>query len=138
MVNAPALSAEVFDAVAGSSSGGSDHDKTAVAAIAAEEGQESDNCMGQLHSAGYDALCTGMLAGYFALAEGEGRQGIARSRFASDRSNPKPISAASGESAEDRTRTSVLLRRWKDALGQQLYLTGKDFPLRLVTTQWGG
>ena len=100
MVNAPALSAEVYDAAAGSSSG-SDHDTTAVAAIAAKEGQESDNCMGQLHSAGYDALCTGMLAGYFALAEGEGRQGIARSRFASDRSNPKTISAASGESAED-------------------------------------
>ena len=134
MVNAPALMAATFDAAADGRS-----DESAVAADAAEDAGD-DNCMGQLHSAGYDALCTGMIAGYFALAEGEGKQGIARSKFASDRAHPKAAGALSDDSATaaaERARVATLLRRWKDSLGQQLYLTGKDFPLRIVSTQWG-
>jgi hypothetical protein len=113
-----------------------------------------------LHSAGYDARCTGMVAGFLALAKGNtasltgngdsGLTGVSHSR-GGGRGGRGGGRASSGRGAATSSRGGAatasgkkstverggLQTRWRHSQGQQLYLTGKQFPLKLVQTQWG-
>ena len=104
-----------------------------------------------LHSAGYDARCTGMVAAFFALAKGNTRRsgafaGVSHSRGGghgnASRGRGRGASASGSVSTpKDETGKQVerggLQTRWRHSQGQQLYLSGKNYPLKLVKSQWG-
>ena len=80
------------------------------------DGHEA-NAMGEgMHSAGYDARCTGYLLAYQALC-----------------------TALSQKSVTNGLHPSEDGLGWlKRKFGNNMYLTGKDFPLQVIKTQFGG
>ena len=80
------------------------------------DGQQT-NAMGEgMHSAGYDARCTGYLLAYQALSAALSQKSVTNGL--------KPTEDGLG---------------WlKRKFGNNLYLTGKDFPLQVIKTQFGG
>lgn len=83
------------------------------------------NAMGEgMHSAGYDARCTGYLLAYQALSAALSQQGQSVTNSNSNSNSLAPTEDGLG---------------WlKRTFGNNLYLTGKDFPLKVVKTQFGG
>ena len=79
------------------------------------DGQQP-NAMGEgMHSAGYDARCTGYLLAYQALSAALSQKSVTNGLF--------PTEDGLG---------------WlKRKFGNNLYLTGKDFPLQVIKTQFG-
>ena len=79
--------------------------------------EQETNAMGEgMHSAGYDARCTGYLLAYQALS-----------------------AALSQKSVTNGLKPSEDGLGWlKRKFGNNLYLTGKDFPLQVIKTQFGG
>jgi len=79
--------------------------------------EHETNAMGEgMHSAGYDARCTGYLLAYQALSAALSQKSVTNGLF----------------SSEDG------LGWLKRKFGNNLYLTGKDFPLQVIKTQFGG
>ena len=78
---------------------------------------QATNAMGEgMHSAGYDARCTGYLLAYQALSAALSQKSVTNGL--------KPTEDGLG---------------WlKRKFGNNLYLTGKDFPLQVIKTQFGG
>ena len=79
--------------------------------------EQEINAMGEgMHSAGYDARCTGYLLAYQALSAALSQKSVTNGLFPSEDG----------------------LGWLKRKFGNNLYLTGKDFPLQVIKTQFGG
>lgn len=78
---------------------------------------QETNAMGEgMHSAGYDARCTGYLLAYQALSAALSQKSVTNGLFPSEDG----------------------LGWLKRKFGNNLYLTGKDFPLQVIKTQFSG
>ena len=101
---------------AAAASSGSPRSADAQVLSAGVDAQET-NAMGEgMHSAGYDARCTGYLLAYQALSAALSQKSVTNGLFQSEDG----------------------LGWLKRKFGNSLYLTGKDFPLQVIKTQFSG